>query len=179
MDLQDLFGISLLVLALSATGCGDDSTASGHGGKADSGAHKRSADDASTSRVTKDASASDPNTMADSGGNMADIEIAGMWAGDFGDESIDAQMWSGATVVSFDNAQNFAITQNPKDSMFDPGKFNKLVWTEPTAEGFFYCTVDYGLDTADEAKNSAKTADDSDPATTGCADFPWSKLLPK
>ena len=55
------------------------------------------------------------------------FELLGSWSSDFGEESIDNVMWSGATLVEFDNEANVAITQNAQDAMFGPGAFNKIV----------------------------------------------------
>ena len=107
------------------------------------------------------------------------IEVAGSWTGSFGDEVITAAAWNEVPVVEFDNDANVAITKNADDAPFGPGKFNKIVWIEPVGEVFFYCTVDYGLDSAEAAKATAKTADPSDPEKSGCGDFPWSKLTRK
>ncbi len=84
------------------------------------------------------------------------------------------------SVVEFDNDENFAITQNAADAEFDAEKFNKEVWTEPDGDGVFYhCTVDYSLDTAEEARTTSETADDTDPESGGCGDFAWTKLTPQ
>jgi hypothetical protein len=105
------------------------------------------------------------------------IEVAGSWASNFGfDEEISDVSWGGATVISYDNDENFAVTQQPADDMFNPSKFSKVVWTEPAEGRFYYCTVDFGLATAAEAEASTKTADASDPATGGCSGFSWTRL---
>jgi hypothetical protein len=110
------------------------------------------------------------------GASNAQIELEGSWTGEFGDEEISSASWNGATLVEFDNAENTAITQNAEAAAFDPGKFNKLVWTEPRNDSFYYCTVDYGLDSADAAAATAKTADEDDLEGVGCGGFPWSYL---
>lgn len=105
------------------------------------------------------------------------IEVAGRWASNFGGfETITSTSWGGFEIIEFDNLTNFAVTQNPADAAFFPSKYNKYVWTEPAGGAFFYCTVDFGLDTADQARTSTQTADASDPSTTGCGSFPWTQL---
>jgi len=105
------------------------------------------------------------------------IEVGGTWASNFGfDETISDTGWGTAAIISFDNSKNFAITQQPADDMFNPSKFSKVVWTEPELDRFFYCTVAFGLATADEAEASTKSADASDPANGGCGGFSWTKL---
>jgi hypothetical protein len=111
------------------------------------------------------------------------IEIAGTWSSAFGDVTIDDDTWRDSfitlEIVAFDNADNFAITQNPDDLDAGAGLFSKNVWTEPTRDGFFFCTVEFNVDSAEDAENSRKTADDSDPASGGCGMFPWTELTPK
>ncbi|MGD8861607.1 MAG: hypothetical protein PVI30_16480 [Myxococcales bacterium] len=115
----------------------------------------------------------------DAGGSNGEIEVAGTYDSDFGAETIDSTMWNGSDVVDFDNDDNWAVTQNADDADFDPGKFNKVVWTEPAEDGaFHYCTVDFGLGTADEAVDTELTADDTDPESGGCGGFPWTLLTP-
>lgn len=107
----------------------------------------------------------------------ADIEIAGSWESNFGSaEEIDGASWSGAHLVEFDNCENEAITQNPDDAEFSPGLYNRLVWTEPSDGTFYYCTVSFNLDSLEAARASTSTADASDPETTGCGDFSWTRL---
>ena len=108
----------------------------------------------------------------------SEIEISGTWNSSFGGtETISSEAWGETTVVDFDNAENVAIIRNPDDDMFNPGKFNRVIWTEPKDGSFYYCWVDFGLDTEAEAKESDATADDSDPDTTGCGGTnPWTKL---
>lgn len=119
-----------------------------------------------------------------------DFELIGVYDSSFGGvETITASTWSTASedfptvltkIDSFDNDENFAVTQNAEDAEYSPDAFNKVVWTEPDEVGaFFYCTVDFGLDTAEEAASSEETADASDPATSGCAGFSWTQLTPK
>jgi hypothetical protein len=183
MEMQKKIGIVFVVLGLAFVGCGDDSAAASTKEGTGTPAGKKRADAAvdedppSTGRLRADASAVDPNSIADAGANA--IEVAGSWSGEFADETIDTESWNGSSVVTFDNAENFAITQNADDAMYDPSKFNKLVWTEPAAGAFYYCTVDFGLATADEAKGSTKTADETDLEGAGCGGFPWSKLSKK
>jgi hypothetical protein len=113
-----------------------------------------------------------------------DIEIFGTWSNQFGGtEKIDALSWttvfdtgtSVAKVIEFSNEDNEAITQNAADSAFDPSKFNRIVWTD--RDGFvYYCTVDYGLDTLEDARDADTEADATDPETDGCGGSPWTKL---
>jgi len=129
--------------------------------------------------------------QAGSGGEGGDastepLEIAGTWENaDFGEtDVIAADSWSqdygtGPTVsaiVKFSNSDNFAIRQAPADATFDPNKFDRTVWTEIDGGHFYYCTIDHGLDTAEEAEASTTAFDASDPESGGCGGFPWTKL---
>lgn len=108
-----------------------------------------------------------------------EIELTGNWDTNFGtQEMIDSSAWGATTVVFFDNDKNFAITQNADDAEFSPGKFSKLVWTDLVDQSYWYCTADFGKDTAEQAENTSNTPDASDPANGGCNDFGWTKLTP-
>jgi hypothetical protein len=124
---------------------------------------------------------SDDDDAAKNDTTKAHIEVAGTWENTgFGEEdAIDDATWSQTfgpamatdfVITSFDNATNTAILEDPD------GKFNRWQWTDVDGDSFYYCTVDFGLDSAEDAENSDKTADDSDPETTGCGSFPWTKL---
>jgi hypothetical protein len=113
-------------------------------------------------------------------GEAGEIEIAGTWVSNFGGtERIDSESWGDLSVIEFDNCDNVAITQNADDAEFSPGAYNRIVWTEPEAGSFYYCWVDFGLDSADDARSSTNTADASTPETSGCGaegTFAWTKL---
>ena len=104
------------------------------------------------------------------------FELVGEWSSLFGDETITDTEWNGSAIVEFDEAMNFAVTQTPTSSQFKPGLFNKIEYTEPENDSFFYCFVDFGRDTAQEARTSTQTADASNPAVGGCGMFPWTQL---
>ncbi|MEM7678154.1 MAG: hypothetical protein AAF449_19355 [Myxococcota bacterium] len=107
------------------------------------------------------------------------FELVGEWSSLFGDETITSTSWASGILVEFDEAQNFAVTQNQPTADFFPSKFNKIVYTEPVDDSFFYCFVDFGLDTAAEARTSTQTADATDPASGGCGNFTWTQLTRK
>ena len=109
------------------------------------------------------------------------LEIIGEYDDNFGGEQIitDAD-WNGSAIVGYDNDQNVVYTQNPADAMFNAEKFTKTVYTEPKSGSFYFCMVEFSLDTLAEAKASEKTADDSDLAA-GCGDsgFAWTLATEK
>lgn len=145
-------------------------------------AHAQQADAASVADAqrapgpTADASVA-PGSGLDGG---AAIEVQGRYMSNFGElEVIDATQWGFTKLIEFDNATRVAVTQNPATDMFNPSKFNRYVWTPKSQDGsFYYCTVDYGLQTVELARSSTKVADATSPMTAGCGGFAWTKLTP-
>lgn len=131
--------------------------------------------------TTKTADDTDPNKSGC--GNfgwtkLSGIETVGDWKTNFStDEKITRHAWSFAWLRGFENGKNVAYTQNAPDAKFNPSEFSKLVWTETKDGKWWYCTVEFGLKTLDDAKKSTKTADDSDPAKTGCGNFSWTQMM--
>jgi len=114
------------------------------------------------------------------------LAVAGMWFEAFkGGQSsfpveITQESWGSGILVSWDNDARVAITQNPEDSSFDPGKFNRIVWTEPGTSGaFYYCTTDFGVETQEAAEALTTMADATEAYSSGCGGFGWSKLVPQ
>jgi hypothetical protein len=94
------------------------------------------------------------------------------WSQTFG-AGTDAAVTTDSTIIKFDNATNTVIVED------DKGEFGRWVWTDVAGDAFYYCMVDFGLASAEDAENSTTTADDSDPASSGCGGFPWTKLTKK
>jgi hypothetical protein len=116
------------------------------------------------------------------------FELSGSYESTFGTmEDITSDVWaiSGAgyeteqQVIEFNNQDNVAVLQNPADDAFNPSKFAKVVWTEKSAGSFHYCIIDFGKDTAAQARTSTKTADAAALDTNGCGGFSWTKLEPR
>jgi len=118
----------------------------------------------------------DPGPV-DEGTGTAKIELVGTWKSNFDTvEVISESKWGRASIVEFDGSARIAYTQNATDDAFSPSAFNRLVWTTITNNSFYYCTVDFGLNSLDEAKASTKVADAADPDNAGCGGFAWTKL---
>jgi hypothetical protein len=118
-------------------------------------------------------------TAGDAGGDGAldVLAIAGSWRSNFGfDETITDHAWNDSLVVEFDNATRTAYTQNAATDAFNPRKFNKVLWTTPVGNSFYYCMVDYGQASLAAAKASLKVADAANPDVGGCGGFSWTKL---
>ena len=131
--------------------------------------------------TTKTADASNPS-MSGCGGfawtqTQLPIEITGLWTSNFGGvEGINAAKFGVNRIHEFDNDNNWVVIQNPSDDMWNPDKFARIVWTDVSGDSFYYCWVDFGLDTAEMAKTSTNTADATDPDNSGCGGFSWTKL---
>jgi hypothetical protein len=107
--------------------------------------------------------------------NRAALEIIGEYEDNFGGEQIiTADAWNGSAIQDYDNQANVVYTQNSEDDMFNPDKFSKFVYTEIEGDSFYFCQVLFDADTLADAQASDATADDSDPAKTGCGgSFAW------
>ena len=93
-------------------------------------------------------------------------------------EAISAEAWGATTVSEYDNAANWAVTQNAPDDPWNPSSFSRRVWTEPADGVFWHCTVAYGLDTLEAALAASESADESDLEGEGCGGFPWTRMSP-
>jgi len=139
---------------------------------------------------TASGGSSDESTSSDGGAGGADsksgseadaLEIIGKYSDNFGGKQIiTATTWNDATIADYDNDKNVVYTQYPDDDEFNPSKFTKTVYTDPDEAGsFYFCTVEFSLDTLMQAQESTATADDSDPDNGGCGQFSWTKATPE
>ena len=85
-------------------------------------------------------------------------------------------------IAAYDNSAGYVITQNPPNNGAysgdaTKGKYFKIVFF---AEGsiYWHCTLNGSdaKDTLAEAQAISDTADRSDPASSGCGGFSWSRL---
>lgn len=56
--------------------------------------------------------------------------------------------------------------------------YSRIVWTKYD-DSYYYCEIVYNKGSLEEAKNDPKTADASDPNSSGCGNFPWTKFVQK
>jgi hypothetical protein len=156
------FGAVLAMVAATTLACSGDDDAS---------------NDAAAGAPSESNMAGAPADGAGGAPAMATLEIIGVYDDSFMSvQTITADDWNGAKIVGYDNDANIVYTQAPADDMFNPSKFGKTVYTEPKNGSFYFCMVEFALDTLADAKASKTTADASDPDNSGCGgDFPWTK----
>ena len=128
----------------------------------------------------KAADTSDPATGGCSGFSwtlyMPIIELTGTWSSESGEHHIDSTIWDLTLVRDYDNTANWAIVETPATTPDTPGTFAKNVWIDPIDGVTYYCVVETGLSSVEEAIASAASADESDPETSGCKGQPWTQL---
>ncbi len=181
---------AIFAVALAGTACGDDDGNNGTSNNATTNnvttnnattnnatTNNGTSNNATTNNATTN-NATTNNATTNNATTVDAIEVEGTWDTQFDTtEVIDEFEWNSVPIIEFNNDDNYAILQSPEDDMFTPNQFSRLVWTEPAGDVFYYCTVDFGLDTLEEAQNSTSTADDTDPETGGCGGaFPWTKM---
>ncbi len=118
------------------------------------------------------------------------LAIVGDWAevaGSFptlevwGYHAIDDALWTDAfgstyAIAQYDNDAGFVIAQNDASNPYYPDAWSRFDVTSDGDGGWYYCQTAFAA--ASEADALATpSADDSDPATTGCGTFPWSHLI--
>jgi hypothetical protein len=102
------------------------------------------------------------------------IEIEGNWTDGESTFGIDSDLWDEQTVVSYDNAEHEAVTQNPEGGD-DSLKYNKVVWTGFDGDTLHTCVVSQNEDTAELAESAAASFTTTDLAA-GCNAGPWTTL---
>lgn len=88
-----------------------------------------------------------------------------------------AYSWYGndITVSAYDNAAGWLVGQNSPDDPWSPNLWSHIEWIAGDAT-VFWCQTEFGAETEEDAL-AAGGADRED-LETGCAGFPWSRLLP-
>ncbi|MEE2780110.1 MAG: hypothetical protein VYE15_06285 [Myxococcota bacterium] len=106
-----------------------------------------------------------------------DIEIGGEWVSGSGNGvTITDTSWGSASIVQYDNTENWAVVGFPADDPFNGGMFGRFVWTDVVDDSFYHCPVLQGAATVEEALASTATADATDPSSEGCNSGPWFSL---
>jgi hypothetical protein len=102
--------------------------------------------------------------------------LIGTWDTNFGGtEIITANTWSGANIVAYTNGVTVVYTHNPASDPYNPRKFSKFVYTEPVSDSFYFCQIVYNAETLAAAQADTKVTDATNPDTSGCSGFSWTK----
>ncbi|SRR5690554_5391158 len=172
------------LLALGMVACGDDDGKDSNNDKTDVGQVQEDAgQDTGVKTDAADevdaADEQDTEDETDAADVPEELEVLGSWSSQYGDEEITATQWGYSPLVKFDNAERVAYTRSADDAEYNPGKYGKIVWTPLVDDSFYYCTVEYALDTLEEAENSTTAFDATNPDESGCGGFSWTKLTRK
>lgn len=165
------FSAILAMVAVTTFACGGD----------DDDAVKGGAGSGNMAAAGQNAGGDGATEGAGGAQNNEPLELIGEYADNFdGEQIITASDWNGAAIVEYDNDENVVYTQNADDAMFNPGKFGKTVYTEPTKAGeFYFCQIEFAAETLADAKATTNMADDTDLDGHGCSGFSWTKATPK
>ena len=104
----------------------------------------------------------------------ADIEIAGLWADNWGGTStITNDSWDMGfgliTLLDYDNDARTTIGEN------SDGTFSRFDWAWHN-DGWWYCWTAFNAETEAEARDTP-AADTTDPAIGGCGPFAFTQLI--
>ena len=77
-------------------------------------------------------------------------------------------------ISQYSNKNDFIIAQNDESNGYAPEKWSRFDYTEKNGD-LYYCQTAYDAET-EEAALATPAADKTDPATTGCGGFAWTKL---
>lgn len=102
--------------------------------------------------------------------------LIGTWDTNFGGtEVITANTWSGANIVAYTSGVTVVYVHNPASDPYNPRKFSKFVYTEPVSDSFYFCQIVYNAETLAAAQADTKVTDATNPDTSGCSGFSWTK----
>jgi len=108
------------------------------------------------------------------------FELIGVYENNYGGfEILGHSLWKNSSIVYFNNDNNIVILRTAPKNDNSALTFSKIVYTEKSNNTLYYCTVDYGKSTLEEARNTSKIANSSSPETSGCDsvnNFAWTKL---
>lgn len=93
------------------------------------------------------------------------------WVSDYGTPSTDA-------IIRYNAIDGYLVIQKPANDAYNPSKFQKMIITEFSGS-WYTCTLSpFDSVTANAAAAIADTTTKTNPATSGCAGFAWTQLLP-
>lgn len=108
------------------------------------------------------------------------MPLAGGWVDNWeGTHLIDNDEWAmGESVFHLsvvDASEGWAVAQNSEDNDWSPGLWSRFDWVEASHNGWWFCQTSFDSPTEDDAIDTPP-ADPTDPATSGCGGFGWSRL---
>ena len=77
-------------------------------------------------------------------------------------------------ISQYDNEQDFIIAHNDSEKSCDPDKWSRFDYTVKNG-AVYYCQTAYNAET-EEAALATPAADKTDPTTSGCGGYAWTKL---
>lgn len=128
--------------------------------------------------------ATDTGTPSDTAPVTTDLEIAGAYVSDFGEQIVitnaswvSESEWgsSSYTITQYDNEDDYLVAQNAPDDMFNPSLWSRFEWA--VQGDLYYCQTLYAATSEAEAAAPGNLADKAD-IEAGCAGFPWTLLTP-
>ncbi len=176
----------LVIGTLGLIACGDDdkdtnNTTNNTSNNTTNNASNNVATNNATNNGTNNVATNNNSNNGTNNTANLDIEILGTWDNSFdATETITATTWNNgfeeSMIELYGNDDNYAVLLSPIDAEFAPDTYSLIEWTEIDADSFYYCTVDFALDSVDEALNSTEVADASDLDGEGCGGFAWTKM---
>ncbi len=116
---------------------------------------------------------------------IEDLEVIGEFIDDWDTRhTVANDLWTmgegdGASlfhISQYDNDAMWLVAQNDSNNAWSADLWSRFDWTWYEGE-LWYCQTAYGAATETDAVATA-AADATDPATTGCGNYPWTKLMP-
>ena len=111
------------------------------------------------------------------------LEIIGRYMDDFDTSHVITETeWTSRSsygtsvyhISQYDNEQDFIIAQNDSEKSWDPDKWSRFDYTVKNG-AVYYCQTAYDKETEEEAL-ATPAADKTDPTTSGCGGYAWTKL---
>jgi|SRR6478672_1262660 len=134
--------------------------------------------DANGATLTREKASPKPLTCT---GVVAAPSIVGNYLDNYGyPQNITSNKWimgdSIFTYCQVKNSKNKLIAQNGSSNPYFPNLYSQFDWTT-YENSLWYCQIVYDAPTP-QAAASSPPANSTNPTTGGCAQFPWSKLIP-
>ena len=115
------------------------------------------------------------------------LEIIGEYNDNFGgSHTISSTTWtqvssSGTSIYeidSYSNSEDYLIGLGDESNSFNPGTYDWFDWTT-FESSLYYCTAAFGNASAEDARTAGEgVSDATDPSTSGCGGFSWTRLDP-